>query len=61
MYDLSSFVLVVAAAKQYDCNKDYPQATVIVIKKAFDTHLDFTSLIDFNISYVEVSKSVTRC
>ncbi len=60
MYDLF-FCLVVAAAKQYDCDKDYPQATIVIIKKAFDTHFDFTSLIDFNISYVEAIKSVTRC
>jgi len=55
----SLFNLVVAAAEQNNRNKDYPQATVIVVKKAFDTHSEFTSLIDFNISYDEVLKNVT--
>ncbi len=35
----SFFSLVIAAAEQNNRNKDYPQATIIVIKKAFDTHL----------------------
>lgn len=30
--------LVIAAAEKEDRNKDYPQATVIVIKKTLDTH-----------------------
>lgn len=55
----SLFNLVVAAAEQNNRNKDYPQATVIVVKKAFDTHSEFTSLIDFNISYDEALKNVT--
>ncbi len=36
---MTSFIfLVVAAAKKEDSDKNYPQATIIIIKKTSDTH-----------------------